>query len=300
MLPLPTLNSSQKYCREPLGAATGLVARGTHWLVLSPREGAARTRRTLQQQLNDPPVLAFSAIPQQVGYAGWQNEAMPLPRPPVMNNQQLTLLPRPGPAALFCCGGIPFAQQAALPTEVVLPTAAAGAGVSKVHDALRTLAPNSPAGRQQLGRRVTAAAAAWWACAAPSASARGTSCTGAARCRGPKRAAVSARLCWRALGSWGQSRGGAGGGGACQAGGNNCSHSHTWVTLGVQLAHGSGAATDGNWHALLMRAASEQAVEQSRAHASTGAKGAASLAKPAVVRCQQPRPGGTPVCLVTS
>ena len=45
----------------------GLVARGVHWLLLSPAEEAAKPRRTLQQHLNDPPLLAFSAIPTGVG-----------------------------------------------------------------------------------------------------------------------------------------------------------------------------------------------------------------------------------------
>ncbi|KAL4856940.1 Alpha-mannosidase [Chlorella vulgaris] len=48
----------------------GLVARGRHWLVLAPREEAAKPRRTLQQELNDPPLLAFSAIPREVGSSG--------------------------------------------------------------------------------------------------------------------------------------------------------------------------------------------------------------------------------------
>jgi len=46
-----------------------LVVRGRHWLVLSPLEGAAKPRRTLQQELNDPPALAFAAIPRGVGAA---------------------------------------------------------------------------------------------------------------------------------------------------------------------------------------------------------------------------------------
>lgn len=41
--------------------------RGRHWLLLAPRNEAARPRRTLQQELNDPPVLAFGAIPRGVG-----------------------------------------------------------------------------------------------------------------------------------------------------------------------------------------------------------------------------------------
>lgn len=45
----------------------GLVVRGRHWLVLSPREEAAKPRRTLQQELNDPPLLAFAPIPHQIG-----------------------------------------------------------------------------------------------------------------------------------------------------------------------------------------------------------------------------------------
>lgn len=45
----------------------GLVARGRHWLVLAPREEAARPRRTLQQELDIPPLLAFAPIPHQIG-----------------------------------------------------------------------------------------------------------------------------------------------------------------------------------------------------------------------------------------
>lgn len=45
----------------------GLVVRGKHWLLLASLEEAARPRRTLQQQLNDPPLLAFSAIPHEIG-----------------------------------------------------------------------------------------------------------------------------------------------------------------------------------------------------------------------------------------
>lgn len=48
----------------------GLVVRGRHWLLLAPRNEAARPRRTLQQELNDPPVLAFGAIPRGVGSHG--------------------------------------------------------------------------------------------------------------------------------------------------------------------------------------------------------------------------------------
>lgn len=44
----------------------GLVARGRHWLILSSLEDAPRRRRTLQQLLNDPPLLAFGAVPQQL------------------------------------------------------------------------------------------------------------------------------------------------------------------------------------------------------------------------------------------
>ncbi|EFN53834.1 hypothetical protein CHLNCDRAFT_36397 [Chlorella variabilis] len=44
-----------------------LVVRGKHWLLLASLEEAARPRRTLQQQLNDPPLLAFSAIPHEIG-----------------------------------------------------------------------------------------------------------------------------------------------------------------------------------------------------------------------------------------
>jgi hypothetical protein len=39
------------------------VARGVHWLMLSPPDTAARQRRYLQQLLNDQPLLAFSTIP---------------------------------------------------------------------------------------------------------------------------------------------------------------------------------------------------------------------------------------------
>ncbi len=49
--------------------------RGKHWLLLAPRGEAARPRRTLQQQLNDPPVLAWGAVPHEIGadsrWAGW-------------------------------------------------------------------------------------------------------------------------------------------------------------------------------------------------------------------------------------
>ncbi|GAB4821252.1 hypothetical protein N2152v2_008298 [Parachlorella kessleri] len=44
-------------------AAGWLVARGVHWLVLSPLDTAARERRYLQQLLNDPPLLGFAPIP---------------------------------------------------------------------------------------------------------------------------------------------------------------------------------------------------------------------------------------------
>ena len=50
-----------------MAALAGLVVRGVHWLVLSPREDAARPRRTLQQLLNDPPLLTFGPIPSQIG-----------------------------------------------------------------------------------------------------------------------------------------------------------------------------------------------------------------------------------------
>lgn len=50
---------------NPLPA--GLVARGLHWLLLAPADQAAKPRRTLQQQLNDPPLLAFSAVPREIG-----------------------------------------------------------------------------------------------------------------------------------------------------------------------------------------------------------------------------------------
>ena len=39
------------------------MARGVHWLVLSPLDTAARERRYLQQLLNDPPLLGFAPIP---------------------------------------------------------------------------------------------------------------------------------------------------------------------------------------------------------------------------------------------
>lgn len=57
----------------------GLVARGRHWLVLAPREEAAKPRRTLQQELNDPPLLAFSAIPREVGRYAASTEAAARP-----------------------------------------------------------------------------------------------------------------------------------------------------------------------------------------------------------------------------
>lgn len=41
----------------------GLVARGVHRVLLAPREDAARQRRRMQQELNDPPVLGFGPIP---------------------------------------------------------------------------------------------------------------------------------------------------------------------------------------------------------------------------------------------
>lgn len=49
-----------------------LAARAPHFhppdrLVLEPRDQAARHRRTLQQLLNDPPLLAFGPIPRHVG-----------------------------------------------------------------------------------------------------------------------------------------------------------------------------------------------------------------------------------------
>lgn len=48
----------------------GLVTRGVHWLVLEAREEAARPRRTAQQLLNDPPLVAYGAIPRHVGSSG--------------------------------------------------------------------------------------------------------------------------------------------------------------------------------------------------------------------------------------
>lgn len=55
------------HCLPPCLCRAGLVVRGRHWLLLAPRDEAARQRRTLQQELNDPPVLAFGAIPRGVG-----------------------------------------------------------------------------------------------------------------------------------------------------------------------------------------------------------------------------------------
>ena len=49
----------------------GLVVRGRHWLLLAPRGEAARPRRTLQQELGDPPLLAFGPIPRGVGRWEW-------------------------------------------------------------------------------------------------------------------------------------------------------------------------------------------------------------------------------------
>lgn len=46
-------------CDCPAG---GLPARGRHLLVLGPAAAAAATLRTAQQQLNDPPVLAFADL----------------------------------------------------------------------------------------------------------------------------------------------------------------------------------------------------------------------------------------------
>ena len=45
----------------------GLVARGKHWLLLAPKSAAARLRRTLQQEANDPALLAFSTVPHHIG-----------------------------------------------------------------------------------------------------------------------------------------------------------------------------------------------------------------------------------------
>jgi hypothetical protein len=50
-----------------LARNAGLVVRGKHWLVLVPHGDGSKLRRMMQQQLNDPPVLAFSAIPHQIG-----------------------------------------------------------------------------------------------------------------------------------------------------------------------------------------------------------------------------------------
>lgn len=58
-----TLIPSHTHTTSP----AGLVARGLHWLLLAPADEAAKPRRTLQQQLNDPPLLAFSAIPREIG-----------------------------------------------------------------------------------------------------------------------------------------------------------------------------------------------------------------------------------------
>lgn len=50
-------------CNELRRRCAGLVARGVHWLMLAPSNAAAPQRRSLQQLLNDPPLLAFAPIP---------------------------------------------------------------------------------------------------------------------------------------------------------------------------------------------------------------------------------------------
>jgi hypothetical protein len=56
-----TLDETMCGCRDC--DCAGLVARGTHLVFLGPAGGAARRGRALQQQLNDPPVLAAAALP---------------------------------------------------------------------------------------------------------------------------------------------------------------------------------------------------------------------------------------------
>lgn len=50
-------------CNQLRRRRAGLVARGVHWLMLAPSHAAAPQRRSLQQLLNDPPLLAFAPIP---------------------------------------------------------------------------------------------------------------------------------------------------------------------------------------------------------------------------------------------
>ena len=67
-----TLRDDARGVAEPLNETAcgcldcncpGLVARGVHRVMLAPREDAARQRRMLQQELNDPPLLGFGPIP---------------------------------------------------------------------------------------------------------------------------------------------------------------------------------------------------------------------------------------------
>jgi hypothetical protein len=41
----------------------GLVVRGVHWVALSSSDTSGAMRRTLQQHLNDPPLLTFASVP---------------------------------------------------------------------------------------------------------------------------------------------------------------------------------------------------------------------------------------------
>ncbi|KAL4437798.1 hypothetical protein ABPG77_005710 [Micractinium sp. CCAP 211/92] len=66
-------------CSFPAHAA-GLVARGRHWLVLAALEEAARPRRTLQLELDNPPLLSFAPIPHHIGSADKTNGRVGLRR----------------------------------------------------------------------------------------------------------------------------------------------------------------------------------------------------------------------------